>query len=245
MRVLCYSDGVRLLCVVFALAAGPARLAAADDVADVRETGHIKVKKLIEISGVAASGKNPGVLWLHNDGSSRLLYAVDTSGKLVALVSWPNEIEDFEDITIGPGPKAETDYLYVGDIGDNEARRKEIRVIRFEEPRVSDAHNGQLEVDATEEFRLTYPDEPHNAEALITDPLSGDLLIVTKENRGARLFTCPASDLKDNAVAQLRLVGKLDTRKISGGAISRDGRHIILRREDQGWLWSRARGESL
>jgi hypothetical protein len=33
--------------------------------------------------------------------------------------------------------------------------------------------------------------------------------------------------------------------KVSGGDISRDGGLVLLRREDRGWLWNRAAGESL
>ncbi len=211
----------------------------------VHEVGQIKLKHLRELSGIAASKQNPGVLWVHNDGSSKMLFAVDTSGKPVALVNWPGEIEDFEDIAIGPGPKTGVDYLYIGDIGDNTERRREIRVVRFAEPQLSEASGGQITVEAAEIFRLVYPDGARNAEALMVDPQSGDLFIVTKEKRTARLFTVPASQLKDNAVQTLALVANLDIRNVSGGDISRDGSRIILRREDQGWLWSRAQNQSV
>ena len=206
------------------------------------------MKALREISGVAASRQNPDILWVHNDGKggdSRLVFAVSTSGKLAALVGFPIKVDDLEDIAIGPGPKTGADYLYLGDIGDNDERRGEIRVVRFAEPQVSEARGGQIEVEAAEEFRLTYPDGPHNAEALIVDPLNGDLFIVTKENRNARLFTCPASRLEDKVVAKLKFLRSLDIHRVSGGAIARDGSQIILRREDKGWLWNRGRNQSV
>src|SRR3954471_803181 len=168
------SKYVRLFLVVTGLAIGLTRANAVDAKTAARNIGKIKLKTLREISGVAASRQNPDVLWVHNDGSSRFIFAVNTSGKLVALASWSIEIEDFEDIAIGPGPKSGVDYIYVGDIGDNNAQRSEIRVVRFAEPDVSQAHAGQIEVQAAEEFRLSYPDGPHNAEALIVDPLSRD-----------------------------------------------------------------------
>lgn len=245
MRAVCHLICVRLFFVLLYVVVGSVCTVASDDATDVRETTRVKVKKLSEISGIAASRQNPGIFWLHNDGPSRLLYAVDNTGKLVALVSWPNEIADFEDMAIGPGPKAGADYLYVGDIGDNDSRRAGIRIVRFAEPKMSDVHNGQMDVETTEEFRFKYPDEPHNAEALVVDPMSGDIFVVTKDHRNARVYTCSANDLKEKATEQLKLVGTLDLRKVSGGAIARDGSRIILRREDQGWLWNRARGESI
>ena len=51
--------------------------------------------------------------------------------------------------------------------------------------RTSQGERGvQLDVDDAEEIRLTYPDGPHDAEALFVDPVSGDLFIV-HEGEGA------------------------------------------------------------
>ena len=54
---------------------------------------------------MAASRLNPGVLWLHNDGESGELFAVNTSGKLVAFVKCRARMKDLEEIAIGPGPQ--------------------------------------------------------------------------------------------------------------------------------------------
>ncbi len=219
--------------------------AIAEDDAKVHYTGHIKLTNLTEISGVAVSRQNPDILWMHNDGKSRQVFAFNPSGKLAALVNFPGEIEDFEDIALGPGPKAGVDYLYIGDIGDNYAERHEVRVVRFAEPKISEARGGQIVVEAVEVFRLVYPDGAHNAEALIVDPVSGDLFIVTKEKQSAYLFTCPAGRLKDNALIHLESLAALDVFHITGGDIARDGSRIILRGDDRGWLWNRVPGQSI
>jgi hypothetical protein len=246
-KTLGYRSSIRLLLSLFflGLAAGSNCAIAAEDAEVVRELGNIEVKKLNEISGLAASRQNRDVVWVHNDGNSRLVFAVNTSGKLAALVSWPDEIEDFEDIAIGPGPKAGTDHLYLGDIGDNREQRREIRVVRFVEPQLLGDSVRQIEVEAAEVFRLVYPDGAHNAEALIVDPMSGDLYIVTKEKRNARLFVCPAGQLEDNASVTLELICRLEIDGVSGGDIAPDGSLIILRREAQGWLWNRGNGQSV
>lgn len=218
---------------------------AADENPSVHEVGQVKSKQLREISGLAASRLNPSTLWVHNDGGARMLVAVDVAGKPSALVSWPIEIADFEDVAIGPGPKDGIDYLYVGDIGDNDSKRRQIRVVRFAEPKISEARSGQVEVEGAEEFRLKYPDRPHNAEALIVDPIGRSLFIVTKEPQNARLYSCPFEKLEDKGLSNLEYLGTLDVRRISGGAISRDGNRIILRSEDQGWLWERGSGQGI
>jgi hypothetical protein len=214
--------------------------------ADVsHELGKIKVEQLKEISDLAASRRNPDVLWLHNDGDSGQLFAVSTSGKLVALVDCRAAIKDLEDIAIGPGPEKGVDYLYLGDIGDNSEKRREIRVARFAEPDLSGGRGQQLEVNDAEEFRLNYPDGPHDAEAMFVDPVTGELCIVTKEKKRARLYTAAGVQLRDQTVTMLTAAGEMDVEEVSAGAISPDGRHVLLRREGQGWLWKRAAGESV
>jgi hypothetical protein len=100
-------------------------------------------------------------------------------------------------------------------------------------------------VKDAEEFRLTYPDGAHDAESLFVDPVSGDVCIVTKEKQRARLYTVAGAKLKDQTVTTLTAAGSMDVEEVSAGAISPDGRHVLLRREGQGWLWTREAGESV
>lgn len=46
-------------------------------------------------------------------------------------------MEDFEDITIGPGPVPGQDYIFLADIGNNDYWRETLQVYRFPEPVVS------------------------------------------------------------------------------------------------------------
>jgi hypothetical protein len=71
---------------------------------------------------------------------------------------------------------------------------------------------------------------PHDAEALLVDSVTGDLFIVTKRISGREVYAIAADRLKDQAVAKLTAVGKLDADEVSAGAVSPDGSHIILRR---------------
>jgi hypothetical protein len=217
--------------------------------ADERDVSHalgeIKVKALNEISGMAASREQPETIWVTNDGDSGLLFAVRATGSLVAQVSFPGRTVDTEDIAFGPGPEEARDYLYVGDIGDNEEDRREVRVVRFTEPEVSGERGQQVRVEDAEIFRLAYPDGPRDAEALFVDSQDGTLCIVTKEDDGARLYTVPLDQLSEERTAKLTNAGTPDVRQVSAGAISADGSRIVLRREGQGWLWHRDKGESV
>lgn len=210
------------------------------------ELGRIASNQLDEVSGIAASRQNPNILWMHNDGDADRLYAVHTSGQVVARVLLPVKITDLEDIAIGPGPEHGVDYLYLGDIGGNDEDRGKVRVFRFPEPKFRSGHSIEMTAGKMERLRLTYPrDKSYDAETILVDPATGDVYIVTKESKRARVFVARADRWKENGQTMLEPLGKLDLKYISGGDISRDGSHILLRRESRGWLWSRGEGESI
>ncbi|MBA3481909.1 MAG: hypothetical protein H0T51_08855 [Pirellulales bacterium] len=210
-----------------------------------QELGRIKIKPLQEVSGIAASRRHEDVLWMHNDGEAKHVFAVKTSGKVAAQVKIPEAVEDVEDMAIGPGPEEGVDYLYLGDIGDNDGNRREVRVIRFAEPSL-DHERGQPKVRDAEVIRLQYPDGPHDAEALLVDSATGDLIIVTKEDRRARAYVARAASLSDQVShVTLEESASPDVGLVSAGDISSDGHWVLLRNEEQGWLWERAPGESL
>ncbi|VAX19112.1 hypothetical protein MNBD_IGNAVI01-2275, partial [hydrothermal vent metagenome] len=68
--------------------------------------GIIESNEINEASGIAASRKNPGLFWTHNDsGDNARLFAFDSLGRhrgefLLAGI----QNRDWEDIAIGPGP---------------------------------------------------------------------------------------------------------------------------------------------
>ena len=89
---------------------------------------------------------------------------------------------DWEDIAVGPGPDGDGDFLYVGDIGDNGAERRSVTVYRVAEPEAAPVPPG-VALSGAEAIELTYPGGPVDAEALLVDPRTGDLVIVTKSTR--------------------------------------------------------------
>jgi hypothetical protein len=207
----------------------------------LRELGTVSTKRLTEISGLAASRQNPGILWMHNDGAAKEVFAVKLNGQLAARFKFDVDVEDLEDIAIGPGPVAGIDYLYLGDIGDNSQTRREIRVIRFPEPSI-DKDRALKDVET---FRLAYPDAAFDAEALMVDPLTRDVYIMTKERRRARLYVARADSLREGALVPLERVAVLRLDRVTGGDISRDGSLLLLRNKEQGWLWRRRSEERL
>ncbi|NLT76895.1 MAG: hypothetical protein GXX98_10255, partial [Planctomycetes bacterium] len=83
-----------------------ATLAWSDEFAPGVEAGIVRTPLIQEASGLVASRKNPGVLWVHNDsGDTARVFAIDTRGNLLGVCSVTGaKARDWEDIAIGPGP---------------------------------------------------------------------------------------------------------------------------------------------
>ncbi|HWN97137.1 MAG TPA: hypothetical protein VNT99_19055 [Methylomirabilota bacterium] len=181
-----------------------------------------------EASGIVASRQNPGVLWTHNDSGYRgSVFALATNGMYLGRYYVPDVFTgDFEDIAVGPGPLAQFQYIYLGDIGDNNLVRTDIRILRFPEPAVySFQSNAPVDVPAfgAQEIVLSYPDGPFNAEALMVDPITGDLFITTKHADTARLYRATRAELDSGQPVTLTFMQEVNFRSVSAADISADG----------------------
>lgn len=211
-----------------------------------RITGRVTTAAAAELSGLALSHSQARVLWTHNDsGDHAHVFAITPTGRLLADVTVTNaENVDWEDIAIGPVAGA-GDALYIGDIGDNSATRSAVVVYRAPEPRV--VGGAPSATAAAQQLRLRYPDRAHDAEALLVDPSSGALVIVTKNFDGiARVYV--ANHPSTDATTTMRRAGRVSLgigEAVTAGDVSANGRTIVLRTYDRAFVWSRRRGTSL
>lgn len=244
--------GVLLACVLPACT--PSTQAACDPCADFGSGvswGVVAINPLQEASGLAASRRNPGVLWTHNDGSGQNLYAIGTNGARLATIDLNQAISDLEDVAAGPGPVSGVDYLYLGDIGGSGNPgdvRASIRIIRLPDPLVDLAwatNPRSFAADGVDVFTLNYPDGAFDAESLLVDPVTGDVLVVTKQPGSARWYRANLNSFASGATATLQFVRSVAFGVASAGDMSADGTQIILRREDFALLWTRCDGESI
>jgi len=212
-----------------------------------RQVGKVKTDLIKEASGIAASRKNPGVLWIHNDsGNSARLYALNHAGSLLGgFYINGARCRDWEDIAVGPGPEKGREYLYIGDIGDNKARHKSVVIYRIPEPKV-DPNSTQryFMIGPAETIELVYPDGPQDAETLMVDPVNGDIYIISKRNLFCRVFRAASDDLTQRSV-RLSQVAVLPLALAVGGDISPDGKYIIVRSLAHASLWLRQKDKPL
>ena len=132
--------------------------------------------RITESSGLAASRAHRHTVWTVNDsGDSARVFAVDTrTGDTVGVHTFDAPVQDVEALAIGPDGR-----MFVGDIGDNDESRPLVRVFWFDEPPLGQTRGRWAS------WEFAYPDGPHDAEALLVDPRSGRLSIVTKDEPGA------------------------------------------------------------
>lgn len=188
-----------------------------------------RVAELPEGSGLAASRRTPGRFWSHNDSSAPVLYALDTNGRIIGGVRVAGAVvADWEAVAVGPCPAGSC--VYVADIGDNNATRTRITIYRIAEPADVTVSTQRAEV-----FHAAYPDRAHDAESLLIAP-DGRLHIVTKGDTGpVSLYRFP-SQLQSGVTMRLERVGgprpqqsRGGSDRITDGAVSPDGRWIVLR----------------
>lgn len=196
--------------------------ATADD--GVTEVCRFSDKRFDEISGMTYSQRHPGVLYLHNDSSGGpRIYAVDarTCRTIATLTIAGAEARDFEAIGSGRDAKGRP-VLWVGDIGDNLDSWRDVRLLRVREPKVLRDRTVKART-----FRFTYEDRPHNAEALLTDPRSSRVWVVTKQSARGSLYALPTPMRTDrvNIARRVRAEGAF----VTDGAISPDGSQYVLR----------------
>jgi hypothetical protein len=230
---------------VFAACRPPIVQGACDGRLITSTPGTLTDSALVEISGIAASARNPGTLWAHNDsGDSARLFAVAESGATrVRYTIAGASARDWEDLALGPGPVAGQPYLYIGDIGDNGRSRSSVVVYRVAEPTVTGSGTQTLAGAAA--LTLRYPDGARDAEALFVDPRTGELHVIAKSGTGGAVgvYRAPAN-LPAGSVTVLSRVGTVTlpsglANAVTGAAISADGKAIAVRTYGAVRLWSR------
>ena len=203
-------------------------------------TGEFQPGVLDEISGVAVSRTQPGVLWAHNDsGHLPRVYATNLAGAILGgfRVRGAGAI-DWEDIALGPCPEEgdDTNCLYIADTGDNDGRRRSGTIYIIPEPK-SPAELTFLETLTARAYalRVRYPDGPQDIEALAVTK-EGNVLLVTKGTRGPILLYSIQFDDIHEPLVNAELVDTLPIKParrfgnlVTAAAVSPSGRLLVVR----------------
>lgn len=197
-----------------------------------------------EASGIARDPRRPDVFWLHNDsGNGLTLFAVDTTGALLATVPVMGASGvDPEDIAVGRC--RDSWCLYLGDIGDNRARRSSIRVHRLPLPELPAPKSATGAtpggpVTPLASWELVFPDGPRDAEGLAVDDARNELLLLTKGREGrVDLYVASIAELEggEGPATSLRRIGRLaipvglhTAQFVTAADLSPDGLRLAVR----------------
>lgn len=193
--------------------------------------GEIQDTEITETSGIGQSYRQTDRIWIHNDSGDRsLLYAVTNSGTLLGKVDLNIEAVDWEDmstIQMEDSPP----YMYVGDIGDNNQEREEISIHKIREP----VHFAEEVFFQT--YTLQYPDNPHNAEALVVHPITGVVYIITKDVHSTQIFKVHENEqileeMNRFTFAEMDMEG---SPLVTAADISPDGSTLLIRTYTHIW----------
>jgi len=176
--------------------------------ASIKKMGYLDADPINEASGMQASYSNSGDYFVHNDDGRSLLYVIDENGNDLGDVSIdPARNKDWEDIT--SVPVADGRWLVAGDIGDNWSKRAYITLYFAKEPRPD--KQGRYSGMQILEHRLdlSYPDGPRDAESMAYDPLSRQILILSKRDKPARLYAVDLDTALREDRAELKFLGTI------------------------------------
>ncbi len=220
---------------------------------DVIVTPIRTARNLRESSALAMSHDQSGVMFTINDsGNDPILFAIDTAGAdRGAWAVQKAKNVDWEALAIGPcGASSVAHCVYIGDLGDNDAHHATRSIYRVAEPAARDASFSGAVI--AEHVTFTYPDQPHDVEAMYIAG-NGDAFVITKRPlptatkrlRPALVFRLSASSWtsKKGVVAELVdslsiVPGSAPLRTITDASLSPDGRHVAVRTYSQLFVYA-------
>ena len=174
----------------------------------MERSGWLASEKLREASGMQASFSREGDFFVHNDEGKPYIYAISESGANLGRVSIvPAKNKDWEDITSVPVDDGR--WIVTGDIGDNKAKRKFIKLYFAEEPTRDDDDHYHGKLDLKHWLELTYPDGPRDCESMAYDPIGNQILLLSKRDKPSRLYAVDLETALTEESAELKFLGNI------------------------------------
>lgn len=219
---------VSWLSLALAVGAEPAEGVASKQ---IQLLGHMDVTRISESSGLVASRQFPEVFWTHNDGGKRRpeLFAITRRGKMLAHFTLLGpRMRDWEDIAID-----DQRHLYVGDIGNNEARRSELAVYQIDEP---DPKSSGPALSVKRQWILRFPKAPFDCESLFVHQGRGYLISKVFKDKRAELYRFPLE--AERGPVTLEFVARLKIESpVTGADLSLDGHWLGVVSKAGAFVW--------
>ncbi len=227
-------------------------ISTSDSFNEAQDLGVIENTTIKEASGIVASYKNKGLLWTHNDsGDNNRIYSMDASGKSTRefYLEGANN-RDWEAIGMATFP--EGSFIYVGDIGDNNANYPDYTIYRVPEPEITASTPKTNTLKNVQKISYKYSDGARDAEAILIDQNTKDIYIISKREDKKRLYRLPYPQSYTQTITA-EFVQELTTFSMGSGQqfyltdsnVSVDNQEIIIKSYFQIFHWRRAANETI
>ena len=198
--------------------------------------------RLEEASGLAMSMVNQGYLWTINDsGNPSEVFLLDDKAEIVMTCKLKKiKNRDWEDIAIGPGEEPGSFYLYVGEIGDNEAKYDFKYLYKLQEPLFTG--DKKIEVEMVDTLVIDLPDGKRDMESFTIDQTTGDMYFLSKREEEVNIYWV-ARALQDADTLVPQKFATIPYHNVVAADLSYDGMEILVKTYDEILYWRR--GDSL
>ena len=190
-------------------------------------------KRLGELSGLVSDGQH---WYAANDGGTRIVvFVLSKACAVERVITAPLDPYDIEDLARAPDGT-----LWLSDTGDNDMKRHTVALVELTPAGRTTLH------------RLTYPDGPHDTEALLLDR-HGVPYLIAKSPLGIADVYRPAGPLATPGPTPLEHVGAIHLTStdtpggpvpglvgsvlVTGAASSADGRVVAIRTYTDAYLY--------
>ena len=198
-------------------------------------------RPITEASGIADSKAFNDHLWvLEDSGNPPKLFLLKHEGHVTDSFMLDGATNrDWEEVALGKGPDDAVNYLYVGDIGDNDLKYSSYIIYRMPEPSTfTDA------ITNYDSIKFMYPDGSHDAEAFLIDDNSKDIFVITKRDPVSKIYKIPFPQDTQN-MNQAEFVSDLGFTGVVGSTLSLSGTEMILKTYTNLFYYSRKAKEGL
>jgi hypothetical protein len=224
-----------------------------------RDLGVLANIEIDEASGMVASQRNPAHYWVINDSKDlNRMFLVSQHGQGKAEFTLSGlQNRDWEAMGRWQNRTGQT-YLYVADIGDNQARNKSYQVHRFLEPSLQLTDPLRRVIKATQSLEFKLPDGSRDMECMLIDQISGDLYFISKREDHKRLYRLPGDAFAQSGVQNAQFICALDFSVpssnlsllkqiyyITDGNVASTNEEIIVRNYLEIYYWKKGKHESI
>lgn len=166
--------------------------AAQNSAPDAETLAVLDFRILPEASGMALSPSDDHRIWFINDSGNRAeLVSYDLGSHSYTRVKVSDtKNRDWEDLAAFE--HSGRSWLAIGDIGDNQAKRKKVRIYLLPEPLA-----GVTRADVHTQIKLRYPDGPRDVESLAVDADANAIYLLSKRDPLPRLYRIDLPELAE------------------------------------------------